>query len=376
MRQFDPASFDFNKGPFIVIWEVTQECQLACSHCRASARQFRDPNELTRSEGFSLIQEVSKFEPQPLLVLTGGDPMRRPDLLEHVRYGVQKGLRVSVAPSATPLLTNGAVREIKAAGAARVSISLDGATAETHDSFRGVQGSFQWTIDALRHTRATGIPVQVNTTVSRRNLRYLKEIAGIVREFGAVLWDLFFLVPTGRARKEDMIFPEEHEEVLIWLYELAGRAQFNVKITEAPQYRRVVLQKQNGSRSNTNRLLDGKSFTQPNTPPHEIGRSTFVNDGKGFCFVSHIGDVCPSGFLPVSAGNVRQRSLLDIYQNSRLFGELRDPAKLKGKCGVCEFRWSCGGSRARAFALTGDYLAEDPWCVYKPNIESTTKALV
>ncbi len=359
------AETDFNLSPFIVIWEVTQACDLACIHCRAEAKPWCDPTELTTQEGYQLIDEIKRFG-SPLLVLTGGDPVKRKDIYDLIRYGVRKELRTTVSPSVTPLLTKDAIRKFKESGASRVAISLDGSSPEIHDTFRGVKGIFKWTMRAIQDCVAEKIPLQINTTVTRHNIEDLTNIALLIKDFNSVaLWSVFFLVPTGRGKREDEISPEEYEAAFNTMYELSKTMPYDIKSTEAPHYRRLFIQKM---------LSESRNAKQPATTdrinvkmPDAIGRaSRGVNDGNGFVFISHTGEIFPSGFLPVSAGNIRQENLVDIYRNSTLFRELRDYTKLKGKCGFCEFRQVCGGSRARAFALTGDYMESEPYCVYIP----------
>jgi radical SAM protein len=349
---------DFAVTPFIVFWEVTRACAFACRHCRATAQPRRHPQELTTQEGFHLIDQVAAMK-SPLLVLTGGDPMMRPDLLELIGYAASRVRRVSLAPTATARFTPAAVEAAWEAGVSRFSVSLDGATAEVQDSFRGMPGSFQRTLEILETITGRGYSVQVNTTVSRYNVDALEELARMVIDLRPALWDLFFLVPTGRGQQQDMVTPEQHETVFRWLYHFSQTAPFDVKTTAGQHYRRVALQESGG-----------KGVTAPGfTSGDGIGRSRGVNDGNGCCFVSHIGEVYPSGFLPLVGGNVRHTPLHQLYQDAPLFRELRDPARLKGKCGRCEFKVLCGGSRSRAYAVTGDYLEAEPCCVYLPEGE-------
>lgn len=353
---------DFSLNPFIVFWEVTRACALACRHCRADAQPRRHPRELTTAEGYDLIDQVADMG-NPVLILTGGDPLMRPDLFLFIRHALGKGLRVSLAPSATRLVTREALKRLKKAGLARISFSLDGSTASVHDAFRGTPGSFQRTLECLRSAQETGLSLQVNTTVCRHNLQDLPAIAAMVAQLPAVTWDVFFLVPTGRGQAEDLISPEEHEALFHWLYDLSLQATFDIKTTAAQHYRRVVLQRQE---------QDGGSSTARATPgfhrsEDSIGRSSKgVNDGNGCVFVSHIGDIHPSGFLPLKVANIREQPLARVYRESPLFQALRDPARLKGKCGLCSYNRVCGGSRARAYALTGDPLAAEPCCIYQP----------
>jgi radical SAM protein len=354
---------DFAENPFIVIWEVTRACQLHCMHCRAKAQLRRDQRELTTEKGFALIDQIAAMD-KPLLVFTGGDPLEREDLFDFIAYGKAKGLEVAMTPSATPRVTKEALARAQACGLSRCAFSLDGSTPEIHDRFRGTRGSYELTVGALRALREIGMPIQVNTTVSRYNVDDLGRIADLVESFGAVLWSVFFLVPTGRGRAQDMVDAETAERIMEWLYEQAQVRLFDIKTTAAPHYRRVVIQ---------HRQAGGPTGPQSGfLLEHQALRSARgVNDGNGFVFISHIGDVYPSGFLPVSAGNVRTTPLAELYRNSPLFQELRNPAMLKGKCGVCEFRGVCGGSRARAYGVTGDYLASDPLCAYIPRAFAT-----
>jgi len=355
---------DFNQTPFTVAWEVTRACAYACIHCRAEAQPKRDPRELTTDEGFRLIDELVDVG-RPILIVTGGDPMMRPDLLDLIRYAAARGLRVALSPTATKLVTLERLREARDAGVARIQMSLDGSRPEVQDAFRGRPGSFQRTLEILDDIRSAGISLQVGTTVSRYNVDDLDAIARVVGEYGTVMWSLFFLVPTGRGRREDMISPEEHERVFNWLYDLSKTAPFDVRTTAAQHYRRVVIQRrrQEATSSETGLLVTGAGYSFADG----LGQSNRgVNDGNGFAFISHTGDVCPSGFLPLPGGNVRDKPFAEIYRNSTLFRDLRDYSGLKGKCGVCDFRDVCGGSRARAYAVSGDYLESDPYCVYQP----------
>ena len=351
---------DLNQTPFITIWEVTRACQLHCLHCRAEAQRHRDPGELSTEEGFRLIDEIVALD-KPLLVFTGGDPLEREDLFDFIRYGREKGLEVSITPSATPKVTLEAMKKAKDAGLMRWAFSLDGSTGEIHDKFRGTKDSYNRTITGLDMLRELGIPRQINTTVTRYNKEDLKNIAKIVANYESVLWSVFFLVPTGRARIADMVSADEHERIMEWLFELSLISPFDIKTTEAPHYRRVVLQQRK-----LREAALGGGVSQVNPQYHSIRAPRTINDGNGFVFISHIGDVYPSGFLPIVAGNVRQQSLGEIYRDTPVFRRLRNPDLLKGKCGVCEFRNVCGGSRSRAYGLTGDELESDPSCSYQP----------
>jgi len=361
------GDIDFARAPFIVIWETTQACDLACLHCRASARPNRDRGELTTREAKNLLGTVRTFG-RPLFVLTGGDPLKRPDTVELVRYGTELGLRMAMTPSGTPLMTPDVIRELRDAGLARLAVSLDGSCAAIHDRFRGVNGSFDWTVQMIRAAREMGLTTQINTTISRHNIDDVDALILLMQEMGVSLWSVFFIVPTGRARAEDLATAEEFEHVFHRLYDLSKTAPFDIKTTAAPHYRRVIMQRQRAERRAGTRtavpspMTGGIGFSLADG----VGRAKGVNDGDGFVFISHRGDIYPSGFLPVSAGNVRRDNLVDVYRTHPLFRTLRDRDALRGKCGACEYRTVCGGSRARAYAMTGDVLASDPLCAYVP----------
>ena len=348
---------NFDQSPMLVIWEVTQACDLACVHCRASAQPERNPKELSTEQGYRLLDEIRAFG-SPLMVFTGGDPLKRPDLLDLVRYSVKIGLRTNVTPSATPLLTTGAIDTFKEAGVTRMAISVDGHDAQSHDDFRGIPGTFDRAMLALRHAQKIGLDTQFQTTVTRRNMQHLPAIAKIVEEVGSKMWSLFFLIVTGRALENDDLRAEEYEKVFEFMYELSKSAPFGIKTTEAMHYRRYVAQ----------RIKAEHGITENENAKGVAWRTAGVSDGKGFVFVSHTGEIFPSGFLPVSGGNVLCDHLTDVYRNSLLFRTLRDTTQRGGKCGLCEYQKVCGGSRSRAYALTGDFLAEDPRCVYPPHL--------
>lgn len=345
---------DFSQAPFLVIWELTQACDLACRHCRASAQPARHPAELTTAEAMEVLRQIRAFG-NPLLVFTGGDPLKRDDVYLILAASVQLGLRTAITPSATPLLTRDAIARFRGLGVARMALSLDGAGESQHDGFRGVEGSFRITIEALEAARALGLETQVNTTVTRRNLDSLERIAALVARHGARLWSVFFLVVTGRALLEDDLDAEEYEDVFARLHRISLEAPFDIKTTEAQHYRRYVAQQRKKGAGPAARRQGAAELRQAG-----------INDGRGFLFISHTGEIYPSGFLEVSAGNVRNVSLLSAYRDSALFRVLRNADALGGKCGVCEYRNLCGGSRARAWAFTGDFLAADPRCAYVP----------
>ena len=355
-------TIDFDERPFLVIWETTQACDLSCVHCRACAQPSRSPLELSTDEARRMIDEIAEMH-VPVFVLTGGDPLKRPDIFELVEYAASRGVRTSLTPSATPLLTKEAIAGLQRRGLARLAISLDGPTAEIHDAFRRVPGSYDWTLSAVRWARQCGLPAQINTTITRHNLQHIDAMIALLEGLDIVLWSVFFLVPTGRGSTIDLISAEEFEEVFEKLYEASRRVQFDIKSTEAQHYRRFLLQR----RTEEKRSGHAVSPIFGMGTPDGIGRAPRgINDGKGFVFVSHLGEVFPSGFLPMSAGNIRRESLQELYRHSPLFMALRDSRNLGGKCGRCEFREVCGGSRARAYALTGDAFAEEPCCVWEP----------
>jgi radical SAM protein len=374
--------YDLNQRPFMIIWETTQACDLACRHCRAEAQPEHDPLALSTQEAKSLLDQVESFgRPRPIFIFTGGDPFKRPDLFELVRYAQEIGLPPAVSPSGTPLLTPDNLRELKKVGAKAISLSVDGANAERHDDFRRVPGSFKWTTDGWRAAREMGLKLQINTTVTRYNLHNLPQLFKLVQELGAMTWSVFFLVPTGRGRQEDEISPAEYEAVMHFLYDVSK--YISAKTTEGHHYKRVVLQRT---------ILEEKGVSlEDYLPQHPIyyelkagldqivreaglePRGTgihrtpmHINAGNGFVFISRRGDVFPSGFLPLSAGNVRERSLVEIYRDAPLFRDLRNTDKYGGRCGLCEFVGICGGSRSRAYAVSGDPLAEEPFCTYEP----------
>ncbi len=317
--------------------------------------------ELSTEEGKRLIDQIAALK-VPVFVLTGGDPLKRPDLFDLIRHACTVGVRVSLTPSATPLLTKDRVVRLKNAGLARLAISMDGACAETHDSFRGMPGSFARTLDAVRWANDIGLPVQINTTFSRRNIAEIDEMVALLEGLNITLWSVFFLVPTGRGKLNDLLNADEFEHAFATIYALSKIAGFDIKTTEAQHYRRYLLQQRVAER----KAGAGVPAT-PEKTADAIGRAPRgLNDGKGFVFISHTGDVFPSGFLPLSAGNVRQQALASIYRTAPLFVSLRDTSMLEGKCGACEFKEICGGSRARAYALTGNPNGEEPCCSYVP----------
>jgi radical SAM protein len=352
---------DFDRAPFLVIWEVTRACALSCVHCRADAIARRDPRELTTIEAGRLIEEITLFgEPAPVLVLTGGDPMWRKDLSEIVRTAHAAGLTVALTPSGTAATTPARLAALKDAGLDRLAVSLDGPDPETHDAFRRVRGSYANTIKIIEAAVDLGLPLQINSTISRRTLADVPRMAARVAEYPISLWAVFFLIQTGRGASLEQITADECEETLIFLDRLADVSPFGIKTTEAPHFRRVQMQRADPSRAV---IPAGRRL---------LRAPRAVNDGNGFVFVDHVGNICPSGFLPLPCGNVREKSLVDVYQHHPQFTQLRNPNGLGGRCGRCEFRSVCGGSRSRAYAATGDVFGEDPLCTYEPAMPMST----
>lgn len=351
-----PDGFVFAHAPMLVYWEMTLSCGLACRHCRATAIPARSPDELTTTEGRRLLDGISGFgRPYPHLVFTGGDPLRRPDLEVLVTEATELGIGSSLAPAVTPDLTYERLAALKAAGIQTMSLSIDGSDASRHDAFRGVAGTFEMTMRAVDWAHRAGLPLQVNTLVTDETLPDLPAIFLLMRGLGIIRWSLFFLVSVGRGTGLREISPVESERLNEWLYDLSRDAPFAIKTTEATHYRRVAIRRMRAEGA------DASAITA--TP---VGRGFGVRDGNGIMFVAHSGAVYPSGFLPLATGNVRTDDIVELYRRHPVFVSLRDPAGFKGRCGRCEYREPCGGSRARAFAATGDHLEADPLCPYVP----------
>lgn len=356
--------FRYEQAPMLVYWEVTQSCALACTHCRASAVLQRNPWELSTQEAQALLRQITEFggEALPHLVLTGGDPLQRPDIFELIAYARSLGLSVSITPAGTMALTDKIIEQLHTAGISSIALSLDGSTPSRHDTFRGVPGSFEWTKAAAQAIVARNIPLQVNTLVSAQTLDDISNIYKEVCTWGITRWALFFLITTGRGSQLAEVTPAQSEQLLQWVGGLARNptTPFLLKTTEAHHYRRILVQ------TLRQRLSEEAILATP------AGRGFGIRDGNGIVFISHIGQVFPSGFLPLCTGNVRKTPLPEIYRNSSLFRALRDPNKLQGKCGACPFRLICGGSRARAYAVTGNPLESDPLCPYQPRQDTMT----
>jgi len=354
---------DFDRAPFLVIWEVTRACALACRHCRAEAIDRRDPDELSLEEGCRLLDEV-KAMGTSICILSGGDPLQRDDLEDLVRHGKRIGLRMGTIPAATPRLTRDRLRSLKAAGIDQVALSLDGSHAALHDGLRQVEGTFDLTMQAAAWAREEGIRLQVNTVFCAANQADIGAIADLVGRLGVVFWEIFPLIPTGRGAELQSCSAAQHDALFEMLYPLAKAAPYIIKIAEAPHYRRLVLERE-GRASSLHAHQQSRVLSRPSGPGGAMGLSPLpVNAGKGFCFVDYHGDVFPSGFLPLRAGSVRAQPLQEIYRDAPLFRQLRDPMLLKGRCGRCHHRAVCGGSRSRAYAVHGDPLQEDPACAW------------
>ncbi len=380
-----PSMVDFAKTPFVAIWETTRACDLACRHCRAEAIARALPGELSTEEGFCLLEDLAATG-TPICVLSGGDPAKRPDLFDLIRHGKKLGMRMATIPAATPLLTRELVRGLKEAGLDQMALSLDGPNPQVHDAFRGVPGAFERTLAGARFAAKEGLPLQINTVFSSYNWHRFQEMAELVKSLGVVFWEVFFLVPMGRGKELGQMNGEQYEAVFAELERFSRTVDFIVKITEAPHYRRFLMQKRKRERASRgvaeppdqagHRGHAGKGglpahMTRDFGPGGSIGLAPKgVNSGNGHLFVSYCGDVFPSGFLPLCCGNIRQRPATEIYRKHPVFLQLRDADLLKGRCGYCEYRHICGGSRARAYAMTGDYLAEEPFCAYIPATRS------
>jgi AdoMet-dependent heme synthase len=352
------VSHDFSRNPMLVYWEMTQACGLACKHCRAEAAPSAHPLELSTIESKKFLDQLLQFgDPLPHLILTGGDPLRRKDIYPLIDYARGLGLDVSITPAATTELSNEAITRLHAHGIQALGLSLDGSCAEKHDAIRNVPGTFDRTMEAARHAGRIGLPIQVNTLVSQETADDLPAIYELLRtSFPVMRWSLFFLISVGRGKALNEVSPERGELIMNWVMDLVPNAPFAVKTTEAPSYRRVAI----------NRMRNA-GMAAPDMKKTAVYRGFQIRDGHGIVFVSHLGDVYPSGFLPLHCGSVRTDSLVNVYRNSQIFRALHTPSEFHGKCGVCEYSHICGGSRARAFAHTGDALGSDPFCPYQPH---------
>lgn len=371
----------YDRAPLMVYWEVTRACDLACGHCRAAAVAWRHPQELSTEEGFGLLEALRGFgEPKPHLVFTGGDPLKRPDVYALAARAAAAGLQVGITPSGTPLLTQEAVARLQASGIKTIALSIDGSSPERHDRIRGVVGSFERTAAAAHWVKEAGLALQINSLVCAETAGDLPRVYQLVLDLAADRWSVFFLVPVGRGAVLREVSPWKCEVILVWLYERALEGRVTIKTTEAHHFRRIGLEQQVTTGDQSGGAWAHGRMGDPAAPqdaqsvrtsarPHAhaaIGPSLGIRDGAGIMFISHIGEVYPSGFLPLSVGNVRTEDPVRLYREAPLFVQLRDPSQLKGKCGRCELRVICGGSRSRAWAATGDPLESDLLCVYQP----------
>ncbi|GAB2475801.1 TIGR04053 family radical SAM/SPASM domain-containing protein [Luteococcus sediminum] len=362
---------DPDDRPFIVIWEVTRACQLACAHCRADAQQRFHPDQLTTTEGRALLDDIAQFgKPTPIVILTGGDPFERTDLEELVAHGNRLGLSMALSPSVTANFTAQRLASLRAAGGKAISLSLDAAHAELHDAFRGFSGTYDATLAAALVVNEAGFRLQINSTITRRTVTELPDLMVQVKQMGTHLWSLFFLVPTGRGQALQALDAQENEDVLQWAHDVSG--YIAIKTTEAQAYRRVAMQRDTDDAPPHGALYDQlMARTLELVTPADLENRRprpplATNSGRGFVFIDHVGDVYPSGFLPHHCGNVKSESFRGIYRNSPVMLSLRRPDEFHGKCGVCPFNQVCGGSRSHAYAVTGDLLASDPTCAYIP----------
>ena len=351
---------DFSRNPMLVYWEMTQACGLACKHCRAEAMPSPHPLELSTEQSKRFLSQLVEFgNPLPHLILTGGDPLSRSDIYPLIDYANRLGLEVSITPSATPLLTKEAVSKLKEHSIQSMGLSLDGSCAEKHDAIRANPGTFDRTIRAAKHCGEIGMPIQVNTLVAAETADDLPAIYELPRtSFPVMRWSLFMLISVGRGKALNEVSPEDGESIMRWVFDLSQRSPFMVKTTEAPSYRRIAIEKIRSSHMRTPEMKSSSVYS--------VYKGFQIRDGHGIVFVSNLGDVYPSGFLPLPCGSVRTGSLVDIYRNSEIFRALHSPDHFHGKCGACEYSHICGGSRARAFAYTGDALGSDPFCPYEP----------
>ncbi len=393
--------------PRLVFWEVTKGCNLRCIHCRATATELTSPADLSTARALDIITQLSEFA-NPILVLSGGEPLYRTDIFQLAKFGTERGLRVALATNGT-LVTKEIARKIVDSGVKRVSISLDGVNAATHDTFRGIPGAFDAAIYGFRNLKEIGMPVQINMTIARHNAKQLPAVLDMVRDLGADALHTFLLVPVGCGvdiADVQMVPPQEYEDILNWFYDQEQKGDIELKATCAPHYFRVVRQRRAAERkaegygataAAAKPAIGATEMTMPgstgvNLKPaagngghpgghpgskHPEGMNAVTKGclaGTGVCFISHEGEVFPCGYLPALAGDLRQQSFAEIWTKLVVFGTLRDNDKLTGKCGDCEFRNVCMGCRARAFAATGDYMAAEPFCVYEPKTVRATKA--
>ena len=351
---------DTDKSPGqlrLVAWETTRNCNLSCVHCRASATMGPFSGELDTQAAFKLLDEIAQVG-SPIIILTGGEPLLRPDIFDIAKYGTQKGLRMTMAPNGT-LITPENAKKMVDSGIQRISISIDGATKKAHDTFRGVSGAYDGALNGIALAKSVDLEFQVNTTITKTNLDQIPAILKLAESLGAVAHHIFLLVPTGRGKyiTDQEIDAQEYEETLNWFYDQMDKTPMQLKATCAPHYYRIMRQRAR---------QEGKTISFQTHGMDAVTRGCL--GGTGFCFISHQGVVQPCGFLDLNCGDVTQASFSDIWHHSEHFITLRNYKNLKGKCGSCEYKHVCGGCRARAFEATGDYLSEEPLCAYQPTI--------
>ena len=384
--------------PRLIFWEVTKGCNLRCIHCRASATELSSPTDFNTETALDVISQIAAFG-NPILVLSGGEPLYRTDIFDLARFATDKGLRVALATNGT-LVSKVVAQKIVASGVKRVAISLDGADALTHDSFRGIPGAFDAAINGLRNLKELGMSVQINMTIARHNAAQLPGVLELSKRIGADALHTFLLVPVGCGvdiAEAQMVPPTQYEEILNWFYDRSSEGGIELKATCAPHYFRVMRQRKaeerraaavyarpvmNDEIGPTEMTMPGATGMSFNPTGHPGGHPDGMNAvtkgclaGTGVCFISHQGEIYPCGYLPVIAGDLKKQKFADIWNNAAIFNELRDTDNLKGKCGCCEFRNVCMGCRARAFAATGDYMQQEPFCIYEPKSEALKQRL-
>jgi len=347
---------DYARNPMNVYWEMTQACSLACRHCRAEAMPEPNPDQLTLDEGISLLDQIASFDqPLPQLVMTGGDPLEHPNLLTLLDAARSRGIEPAITPAATTLVTYDRLKQLADHGVSAFGLSLDGSSPQRHDAIRGVPGTFLRTLQAIQWAEALTIPVQVNTLVSEDTADDLPAIFELLSRTQIARWSLFFLVSVGRGKTLTPLSAEEGERVMAWAFEQSLIAPFMVVTTEAPAYRRVVLER-----------MRERGMGNAEVQRHPAMRGGGIRDGHGVVFVSNTGDIYPAGFLPVTVGNIRRDHLVNVYRASPIFERLHQSVTFEGNCGSCEYHGLCGGSRARAFAATGSPFGSDPFCTFQP----------
>lgn len=359
--------------PRLIFWELTKGCNLRCIHCRASATELSSPDDLTHQESINVIDQLAAYAPF-ILVLSGGEPLFRKDIFQLARHASEKGIKVALATNGT-LVTDDVADQVAEVGIRRVAISLDGPDAVTHDAFRGIPGAFDKAIEGLLRLKQRGISVQINTSVAKHNSAKLPQTLELALRLGVDAFHLFLLVPVGcgvEIAEKQMVESEEYEGILNWLYDRTLDTRLELKATCAPHFFRVVRQRRAESRRKGEEVPELAAHGHGSHGAHAMNAMTRgCLAGTGVCFISHQGGVFPCGYLPLEAGNLRRQKFSDVWENSDLFASLRDVGNLKGKCGVCEFRNICEGCRARAFGCSGDYLAEEPFCLYTPRAYET-----